>query len=209
MTKPSLNDLAEALVGAAPVLDERGRRIAGTVYRALGRGIPVWDDAVAIEAQVPIDDVRSALASWPGVFRDADSGIIGFWGLALPEMPHTLDVNGVRLHAWCAWDTLFLPGVLAADAHVQSVDPQSEETVRLTVTPNSVSERSHERIGVSFLTPDESFEADVITTFCHYVHFFTDADSAAPWLVAHDRTFLIGLDDAFELGRRWNIARGL
>lgn len=99
--------------------------------------------------------------------------------------------------------------MLAADAHVQSVDPHSGETITLTVTPDSVIERSHERIGVSFLTPDKSFDADVITSFCHYVHFFTDADSAAPWLAAHDRTFLIGLDEAFELGRRWNIARGL
>jgi len=45
--------------------------------------------------------------------------------------------------------------------------------------------------------------------FYQYLHFFTDPDSAAHWLSAHDETFLLELDAAFELGRRWNAARGL
>ncbi len=209
MNAPSLDDLTDALVAAVPALDEHSRPLALALFRGLARGRPVPDTMLAAETHFPIDQVRSTLASWPGVFRDNDEHIIGFWGLARSEMPHALDVNGIHLYAWCAWDTLFLPGILRADAFVQSQDPQSGESVTLTVTADKVLERSHERMVVSFLAPDERFDSNVITSFCHYIHFFTSPDNAAPWLASHSGTFLLELDDAFELGRRWNAARGL
>jgi len=80
--------------------------------------------------------------------------IIAFWGLSLPDTAHTLEVNGVRLHAWCAWDTLFLPGILHASAEVRSLDPQTEEAVELIVTPRGVTGCSHADITISFLIPN-------------------------------------------------------
>lgn len=144
----------------------------------------------------------STLASWPGVFRNEDDDIVGFWGLGLGETTHQLDVNGIRLYAWCAWEMLFLPGILQAEAVVQTVDPQSGEPVTLTVSPNKVLTRLPEQTVVSFLAPDGRFEGDVITSFCHYIHFFTNSVSAGAWLTEHDATFLLELDDAFDLGTR-------
>lgn len=209
MNALSLDELTDALVAASPVLDARGRLLARAVYSGLAHGRPVSDTNLAVETQLPLDDVRSTLASWPALFRDNDDHVVGFGGLALSKMPHALDVNGIHLYAWCAFDTLFLPGVLRADAFVQSKDPHRGEPVTLTVTPNKVSERSHDQMVVSFLTPSQRFDSTIITSFCHYVHFFTDPTSAAHWLAGHDGTFLLELDDAFELATRWNTARGL
>ncbi|MBF6557706.1 MAG: alkylmercury lyase [Acidimicrobiales bacterium] len=203
-----LHDLTDALIAAAPVFRGDDQLLARAVYRTLARGKPVTDADLATTTELPIDQVQAVLAGWPGVFRNADNNIVGFWGLALLEMPHALTVDGAELYAWCAWDTLFLPAVLKATAEVHSADPSSGEPVTLIVTPNEVKERSHERIAVSFLSPGSPFEAGVIESFCHYVHFFTDPESAAPWVSSHDGTFLIGLDDAFQLGQRWNAARG-
>lgn len=210
MTTPALADLSDALVGAAPNLDTDGRAIARTTYRLLAKGEPVADSAIADQTGLTVEQVSSALESWGGVYRDKDNQIIGFWGLTIAEMqPHRLQVNGVNLYAWCAWDTLFLPAVLDAQVSVISKDANNGQTVILTITPDAVTERSHREMVVSFLLPTQPFSDDVIQSFCHYVHFFTDRQSARPWLDAHENTFAIPLDEAFDLGRRWNAARQL
>jgi alkylmercury lyase len=202
-------DLSAALIAAAPTLDDDDRRLARALYRNLATGEPVTDDALAKAVNRQTNDVRATLASWPGVYRDDADRIIGFWGLALVEMPHQLNVNGRQLFAWCAWDTLFLPAVLNATARIESRDPHNGNTVRLTVDPDRIADRSHPNMVVSFLVPQEPLAGDVITDFCHYVHFFTDTQSASAWTAVHDGTFAVALDDAFELGRQWNPARGL
>jgi len=209
MTNRSLDKLAEALIAAAPVFKDGDGNLALAVYRTLAEGKPVSDFDLATATELPIEVVESTLASWPGVFRDENNQIVGFWGLALSETPHVLDIRGVRLYAWCAWDTLFLPSVLGTDIVVQSTDPSSGEGVTLKVSPENVTECSHKEMVVSFLAPDTRFDDNVVMNFCHFVHFFTGPESAGPWLAAHDATFLIELDDAFELGQRWNAARGL
>ena len=45
---------------------------------------------------------------------------------------------------------------------------------------------------------------DVIQTFCHFVHFFTSGEAGESWTAEHPGTFLLSLEDAFELGRLVN-----
>ena len=52
--------------------------------------------------------------------RDERGHVIGHGGLALDETVHRFDVDGRRLHAWCAWDTLFLPELLGAGTAARS-----------------------------------------------------------------------------------------
>jgi hypothetical protein len=96
-----------------------------------------------------------------------------------------------------------------APARVRSRDPQSGEAVALLVTPEGITQRSHPDIAVSFLVPTDSWDQDVMTTFCHYVHFFATPTHGAEWTSTRYGTFLLDLDDAFEIGARWNHARGL
>ncbi len=35
-----------------------------------------------------------------------------YWGLAIAETKHRLEVDGRALYTWCAWDSLFLPEIL-------------------------------------------------------------------------------------------------
>ena len=45
---------------------------------------------------------------------------------------------------------------------------------------------------------------DVIESFCHFVHFFSSRDAGETWTAEHDGTFLLSLEEAFELGRMVN-----
>ena len=208
MKTPDLNELCDSLAAAAPTLDADGRTIAKAIYKLLAHGAPVTEADIVAETGLPLDQVVSTLASWNGVFRDGERRIIGFWGLTVTEMPpHHFQVGDANLYAWCAWDTLFLPAILDATAHVQSTDPDSGETITLTVTPDEVTNRSHDKMVVSFLIPDGEFSDDVIGSFCHYVHFFTDPQSATGWTDTHEHTFVVPLSEAFHIGQRWNAER--
>lgn len=155
---------------------------------------------------LPLAQVDQVLGNWYGVFNDATGGIIGYWGLALREMKHRFRVNGRPLYAWCAWDTLFLPEILAAAAEVESACPVSGEAIRLTVSLLGVEAVHPGSTVVSFVTPERAkVEEDVVLNFCHYVHFFRSAEAAQGWLSQHPGTRLLTVDQAWTLGRNKNV----
>jgi alkylmercury lyase len=198
-----LDSLATVVATAAPDFDEH---IALAVYRRLAEGSPAPALEVAGRAGAAVERLQELLAAWPGVYLDEEKNVIGFWGLTITELSptHRLEVHGRQLFAWCAWDTLFLPGILDATARVESVCPTTGETISLVVSPEGILETSHPGAVVSFLSPDQHFDADVIQSFCHFVHFFASPEAGEPWTAEHPGTFLLSLEDAFELGRQVN-----
>jgi alkylmercury lyase len=190
--------LTSGLLRVFPPLDESGRRIALQTYRALAQGAPV----------VPAKEALAQLRSWPGVYFDNEARVIGFWGLTIVPMPHRLRIDGCQLYAWCAWDTLFLPMLLGARVDVESACRSSGEPVRLTVTPDGLQSAAPAETVVSFLLPQaEAVNANIITSFCHYVHFFRSPAAASDWLAERPGMFQLSLADAYDLGRRINRAR--
>lgn len=186
--------------GALPELDAEGQRIAISVYRLMAAGRPVLPAEVAAASGAGQDVVKDALGTWPAVFRDENGRLVGFWGLTVAEMPpHQIEAGGVKLWAWCAWDTLFLPELLDMTIRVTSVSPGRGEAVELSVAPDRVQSVSPADVLVSFLKPDAPFDSDVITSFCHFVHFFPSPISGEQWVGTHPGTFLISLADAYEL----------
>ena len=198
--------LASAVAGAAPELDEEEQRIALATYRRLAEGSPAPAADIAECAASSPKRVEDLLSSWPGVFLDRNRSVVGFWGLALARLvpTHRLEVEGRELFAWCAWDTLFIPGLLGAVARVESTCPTTGHTIWLTVSPEGIVEASHPSAVVSFLTPDRDFDAEVIQTFCHFVHLFASGEPGERWTADHPGTYLLTLEEAFELGRQVN-----
>ncbi len=87
-----------------------------------------------------------------GVQVDHSGNVVGAALTAL-ETPHRIEVAGKELYAWCALDTLFIPGLLGESAEVQSKCPVSEETVRLTVAPEGVQEFGPTEAVISVVLP--------------------------------------------------------
>jgi alkylmercury lyase len=209
-TTIDIRDLANALRSALPRLDETDQQIAIATYRLLARGRPASAKEIAVAAGVTPADVEERLGAWPAVFRDGEGLVVGFWGLTVAEMPpHELLVRDVRLWAWCAWDTLFLPARLGAVIEVRSVCPVTNETVELRVAPDHVESASPGGIVVSFLSPERRFDGNVITSFCHFVHFVASRRAGEQWIERHPGTFLLSLPDAVELARLSNLTLAL
>jgi alkylmercury lyase len=176
--------------------------LASMLVRLLARGKPVTDGRLAVACDRPVAEVSTQLMRWPNVERDADGAVIAFSGLTLRPTVHSLQVDGRLLHAWCAWDTLFLPRMLGATAHVRSVCPVTGRAVELVVAPGHVEQAEPPGIHVSFPPVDTTDTADITGTFCGHVHFLAGADAAEAWQETHPGSHVLDLAAAFELGCR-------
>ena len=199
---PSADAIDAALAAAAGSPGEDEQRLAAAVLRLLAAGKPVSIPAAAALARLPGARAEQWLRSWPAVFWDDHDQVTGFRGLALTPMPHRIRRAGIELYAWCAWDPLFLALVIG-DLEVATADPVTGEAITYRISGDgAITGASHPDAVLSFLRPDQPWNDDVITTFCHYVVQFTSPATAARWTAAHPGTFVISLDQAAELARR-------
>jgi len=198
-----LDALADDLSEAMPALDPTEQRVAVALYRLLATGLPVEPGLLSQRAGVPAPRVAELLSAWPGVYRDDQGRVIGFWGLSVAAMPpHQFEVAGKRLWTWCAFDALFIPAILGASAHVASTCPTTGAPISMVVSPQGVTERSPAGSVVSFLRPERQFDYDVILSFCHHVLFFASDAAGRQWTSQRPNAFLLTLDQGFKLGRR-------
>lgn len=180
--------LADRFVACFPKLNAEGRRVFVALYRQLALGEPVAPREIALRAGVAVHQVNALLDSVPAVYRE-DAKVIGFWGLTLRQLSkHRFRTEGRTLYTWCAWDALFIPMILGKTAEVESADPQTGATIRLTVAPDRVEAVAPRGTVVSMLEPREDMLEDVVTRLCHYIHFFASEASGRAWTAKHPGT---------------------
>lgn len=203
----AIEKIARAVLACFPQLDRQAQQVSLTLYRLLARGEPVSRVRLAQETNCPLAQVATLLESWPGIYYGDDGRIVGYWGLALGEMPHALQCLDRTLYTWCAWDTLFLPELLNQSARVVSVDPVSGAGLELDVTPDSTRARGPHEVWMSFLIPTAEMGKTIVSSFCHYIHFFTSEGSGQEFIGKHNGTFLLNLRDAVHLAHLKNTAQ--
>ena len=200
-----LHRVGHAIKAAMPTLDKTDQQIATAVYRLISRGQPVDAAAVAesVGGGVTVVYVNERIDSWPGVFRDDSGRVVGFWGHAIAKLDpeYRLVADDSTTYAWCALDTLFIPGILGKTVRVEASDPISGEPVSAVVDRDGVREISPAGALVSMAIPDAPFGYDVIESFCHRVLFFASDQTGAKWIARHTDARLLSVDEAFELGR--------
>ncbi len=210
----TLNTLTSDLLRRLPTMTEEEQRLGLEIFRQLSSGEAVSTFGLAKALTSPPSEVDELLAH-PNLksltYRDKEGDIIGFGGLAVRPMPHRFNLNGRRLFTWCAWDSLFLPVILRQVADVESPPPRGSGLVRLRIGWDGIERVQPEGAVMSFLLPTaETFRADALkamASFCHYIFFFPDRESAMAWTAQHPDTSVISLPDAFELGRQMVAAR--
>ncbi len=214
MSTPSrldLNQLAASIAECFPTLNLLEQRLSLDLYRLLAEGQPVPRKVLAERLEVPDETVNRILDGWPGVFSDNERRIVGYWGLSIPaanKSSHTLRINGRTLSAWCAWDTLFLPQLVGHTADIESASPSDAGIVHLTITPQQVERVEPVGSQMSVLVPDaQEMQKNVVTSFCHFVHFFPSRQAAQSWTAKHAGTFLLSIHEAHVLARLKNEAQ--
>ncbi len=204
-TKADIDALAARFFECMPPVDADGKKISIALYRLLAEGEPVRRGELATKVGLDEKLVQEKLRSWPGVFFDKQGSIQGYWGLAIAEMKHRFEVEGRTLYTWCAWDSLFLPEILQKTAQVSSSCPVTGETIRLRVSPYEIETVEPADMVMSFPGVDRmELGEDVVTNFCHFVHFFRSPEAANRWLEKHPAHLILSSNDALALARKKN-----
>jgi alkylmercury lyase len=202
MTEPTrtLSDLADGLADTFPARDDAP--LARALLVALARGEPVTDEQLAAETQRPVGEVMDALRRWPNVHCDEAGAVVAFTGLSLRPTKHRFSVAGRLLFTWCAWDTLFLPELLAQPAEVRSTCPLTGAPVRVRLEADGVVEYEPSDLWVTFPSLACTSTADIVGSFCCHVHFVAGQDAAQRWLEEHPDGRVVELCEAYEVGQR-------
>lgn len=161
MTRFSLEDAKRAWAQAYEGLDdaEIGRRALG--FRTIVRGIAARGSVSPAEFAHELGLEESAARELflelvtAGMEVD-DAGNITAAALTTRPTPHFLRMNGRTLYAWCALDTLFIPGLVGEKMEVESRCPVSDTVIRLSVSPHGVLEHSPEGAVLSVFLPGAS-----------------------------------------------------
>jgi alkylmercury lyase len=208
---PSLDQYWERLAPEILPFSPEEQRAAVTLYRELAKGQAVDALQLAQALGVSAAEGRDLLARdsiKAFTYADDQGRVLGFGGLAVPQMQHRFEVEGRTLWTWCAWDSLFIPEILGKTARVASPDPESGEIARLVVSPEKIESAEPKDAVVSFLVPSangfQKSATNVMANFCHFVFFFTSRASGERWTAKHPGTFLYPLGEAFELAKRLN-----
>ncbi len=201
-TSVDLEQLSAYITLLFPSMGEREQQLSLMIYRLLAEGKPASIQQLTQATMQRSDEIEHTLHSWPGVFFDNNNNIIGFWGLTIQEMPHRMEVNGLSVYVWCAWDALFIPELLNATARVFSNCPVTNKNIEVIVSHDHAQAINSNDVVVSFLKPDiNEFQHDVTTSFCHFVYFFYNRSAGKQWCSKHPNTFLLSLDEAFTVGK--------
>jgi len=195
----------EKLKECLPVRSSFQQRLAVNVYGELSRGNPISISTLASQLNISENEIKSKIEELPGIYRNDDGDIIGFWGLAVGyNSPHKLLVDGISTNTWCAWDALFIPEVLGKVAEVQLTCPVTDHVTSLKASASGLTEVSNENAVISFVMPDV-FDADVIKNFCHFIYGFKNKEAFEQWKKdGHENCFAFSLQEAFELGKLKN-----
>jgi alkylmercury lyase len=173
-----------------------GRKLMRTAVRLLANGKPVTMSELASAAGVEVGDLSNAPAGQDIEYDDRHR-IVG-WGLTLNPTPHTYIVNGQRLYAWCAADTLLFPAILGSRAHIESRCPTTDTAVRLTVDPHAgITDLSPATAVISIPGSQDLDITRVRATTCNPGRFFATAEAAKGWLAQHPDGTVLPVADAY------------
>jgi alkylmercury lyase len=119
-------------------IDDRVRGFA-TIVRAIARSGALSPERFAEVMGVGVSRAEELFADLEaiGMQSDGTGNIVGA-ALTTQASPHKVRVGGKDLYAWCALDTLLIPGFLGETTDIESVCPISGGPVRLRVSPDCV-----------------------------------------------------------------------
>ena len=177
----------------------------------LTKGEPVSKEHASEVLGVPeeeIDKMFKAIDASNGQFDDRGN----FIGMVLTLKPtrHSFRVNGNDMYAWCSLDTILLPGILEAEGEIESTDPVTGETIRLTVTANQVVKveppGAVTSIFVPGKTPTETKDGEPVigaeSKVCRSMLFYESRESAEQALENFPNIAIFTIEEAFNLARK-------
>lgn len=212
-----LDRLVDEVAAALPRLDADQRRVGVAAYRLMAAGERATPEHIAPLVVMPAGRIRVVVEDLPTA-TVADGEITAFLGLQLEAGRHRLTFGERSLSTWCAWDTLFLPGLIGRPGRAESRCPVTGEQVVVEVDPElGVTRASPAGARLSFLAHPAPFAGDVMVGFCRWINFLSGSSAAEAWAAWAGRTgvesdapdhaeiTVLSLAEGVEVGRRTSV----
>ncbi len=178
------------------------------ILQSIAAGKPISAVQLASASRKPLEPIEELFRRMKSSGADFDErgNLIGNV-LTLRPTAHKFSVGGRELYAWCALDTLFLPGLIGRRADVESTCPATGEPIRLTISPEGIEESEPPGTVLSVVVPgvsaacapDQKGGAD--GAVCSSMSFFISRAAASRWLGAQTDVAILGLEDAWRLAQ--------
>ncbi len=180
-----------------------GLQLMRSALQLLLEGRPVSATALAQHAGLPRRQVEAILTRYRarGGEFDAQGNLVGA-ALTLRTTPHRLRIREREFFAWCALDSLFLPGLIDESAEVTSTCPASGALIRLQVSPVEVTDSSPASAVLSITIPGLSCspeETGPESATCSQIHFFRARADAERWLEGRPGIAILTVAEASQL----------
>lgn len=174
------------------------------LWRRLTRHTPVpQDELSALAAQAGLGSAHVDRLLAQAAELTGERAVAGYAGLSLNPHPHRLVASGWTLQTWCAFDPFFLVPALDVQADVETADPRSGASLRVSLSPGRVLDIDPPSSVLAFpeCAPGDTASLEQIwSSFCASANLFEDADSATAWLDGRPAALLTP-PDAFDLAR--------
>jgi alkylmercury lyase len=176
-------------------------RFLAPMIRLLAEGRPVALERLATEAGAPVETVESWLRAQPGTDWDDSGRLLGF-GLTQKPTRHRYIVDGRVLYTFCAADTLIFTPILGRPASIESSCPTTGQSVRVELTPNTVTSVFPTTAVVSQVN-SRGAVGDIRGTLCDHGYFFASSRAAEPWRGAHPDGDVRPVGEVFDIALRF------
>ena len=217
MARPTFEDVLAAWTADYDSVEQENEEmlaqelnLSTTLLHLLSEGKAVSAVRLAEQSGLSPEQVQALFdhfAAQGGEF-DEKGNLVGA-ALTLNPTPHQLTIDGRRLYAWCSLDTFFIPGLIGKTAEVASTDPVTGDMIRLTVTPEGISEYDPVTTHLSIAVPGLSCRIDGSSgpetgpesEACNQMHFFSSRESAEKWLQERSGIAVLTVEEAWQLAR--------
>ncbi|NIM94531.1 MAG: hypothetical protein GTO18_12590 [Anaerolineales bacterium] len=180
-------------------------RLTIKTMKALAKGKPLSPDELARIWEMSLEQVQTVLDQATGhVEIDSQGRLVG-GVLSLNPTAHRISLDDKQLFAWCAYDAIYAPGVVGKTAQIDSQDPITGESIRVTITPNSIVDVQPEGTMVSIVGGKTDMRGGPDSPRCSQMLFFASRESAYEWLQNRANVAILTVEETFEIARQFQI----
>jgi alkylmercury lyase len=199
-TRQTLNSLPEGAY-------EFELRLQVLALQLLAEGNPVSPESLADAWEMPLEQVNAIFeqAAAQGTLQLDDAGhMVGSY-LSLLPTNHKFRVEDKTLYAWCAYDAIYLPGIIGKNAVIESSDPYSGEPIQVKTSPDGEIDLQPEGIVVTVVGIDADTRGGAESPRCSQMHFFRSYENAEQWSGDYADVSILTVHQVFELAREFQI----
>ena len=205
-----LNEIVEAWSSSQKMkFSEDEAKLIKAIYPPLVQGEPLAPADVATNSGFPLEMIEKTfrLMKRSGAEFD-DSGKLVGNALTLNPTNHKFVVDGQELYAWCAVDTLFLPGLIGKTAEVESICPATGERIRLNISPTGIESVDPLETAVSVVIPGSSAACEpgqakgAGSPSCLSMNFFVSREAAEKHLGPDSDVAILNVEQASQLAQK-------